>query len=522
MKKVHLPRKFTGILASLVLVSGGFGIIGLHNLGSSSAATTGCGSTYSDCDAEGSIDGCLLVNGATVIYGWATDPDAPQGPQPNVSVTVGSTTQQVATDVAGYRDQAVNAYLTANYPNQFHTGTYGFKASFGGLYKGTTYAISGKALNYGPGYSTNLRVNTGQSIDGMASFAGNTIPAACLNDVPAPAPAPSNPAPPATTHTTTHSTSTTKTTTAAPAAPPPAASADGTVAVGTTEAAISVPADGATSIHISYQTGTIAAVSTGDQAVTGDPVVIKLRHLTALTKYSYQIVRTNTAGTTTATAASFMTSGYQMLLTFVDTDKLPVSGVSVSLSGPHTASATSDKNGHISFKNLPAGTYQVTTSYKNNQTTISYSTDSLADSSTGDKPQVETLTDTLNVDLFTPTSTNPKKTAPSRLLPIIMAVVAVVIAVVTVILIRRRPSIQPAPAIAAPLQPAATIQSAAQNATPPSPITAAAPVYTPVPTAPSADGLPAHAGQSLRDMVLQSMREEAGRRRQQPPEGPAQ
>src|SRR5664279_1122076 len=87
----------------------------------------------------GYADYCQVVNGATVIGGWAHDPQAAAGALPNVTVKVtGQPAKTVPSSIAGYRDAPINSFLTAK--GIAKSSVYGWTATYVGLYKGNSYA----------------------------------------------------------------------------------------------------------------------------------------------------------------------------------------------------------------------------------------------------------------------------------------------------------------------------------------------------------------------------------------------
>ena len=154
----------------------------------------------------GVADYCRLEGSNTVIYGWAHDSQAGSGNNPYVNITVGSSVVRSATDIDGYRNAEIDAYLSKN--NYKTAAGYGFKASFSGIYKGSSPGISGTITNIYAGADQALRINQATPIKGGPPdkfyFGNNKVPDACLPSrpvvqppapTPAPAPAPT-PAPP--------------------------------------------------------------------------------------------------------------------------------------------------------------------------------------------------------------------------------------------------------------------------------------------------------------------------------------
>lgn len=509
---VSIPR-----LASYLVVIGLVGAVGVHQLNYSSAATT-----YSH-NPTAIADYCRIVNGSTTLFGWGYDPDAAAGSQPYVSVTVAGVTTKVATNITNYRNSAINTYIGNHYPGA-PTPTpyeYGWKLSLGTLYKGTSYAVSGTGLNYGTGSNSTLSVHSGSPVDGNAAniafTSSKTIPDACLTTKPAPPPPPTPTPPPPTTgggssgggsgsgSGSKSSGSTKKTTT--PSAPAPSGDANGTVKAGTTSAVITIPAGNAAKVHITYVPADGIAIDTGDQDVSGDNATVTLTDLEASTDYTYQIIRTNSAGTSaTSASAPFTTSGYTVSLHFTDSKNKPVSGIKGTIDNTSNTTATSDKTGVMKFTDLSSGAYTVSYTYKSTKHEADFDTESASgDQLNADgSPANITLSDTIDVDKFTDTSSN-KPASKGGSSGAVWLVIIIVLLTAGAIwwLLRWRHKRKLLAEYATVGLPAANT-----NAGMPAPLPPAAPQ----PTGP----LPAHAGESLRDMVIESMRSAAPPKPEEP------
>lgn len=184
--KIETHRIAHSRLFPLVVIAG-FAVVGASLYAFSSAATVD--------NPTGTADYCRLENNITAIYGWAHDNQAKANSNPKVQVVVGTQSVTVNTSINGYRDNAINDYLTSN--GYTPTSQYGFKASFSGIYKGSAPNISGTIINNGAGANKALRVNTGTTIpnaaNGGAYFANNKVPDACLPSrpiIPGPGPTP--------------------------------------------------------------------------------------------------------------------------------------------------------------------------------------------------------------------------------------------------------------------------------------------------------------------------------------------
>jgi cell division septation protein DedD len=507
-------RSSSILTGSLLVVMIGVGVLGAQHLGSSSAATA----TYSH-DAFGNADYCVLEGSNTVLYGWAHDPDAPAGAQPNVTVKVGATTTTVNSSVSGYRDAAINDYISRYYPGMPTSSVYGWRVSLSGLYKGGSYAVSGTVLNYGTGANGVLAINTGTQIAGSHFTASKTVPDACLATkpiVPTPAPIPTpTPTPaPSTPKPTTPTKSTTKTTTpAAPASTTVSNAADATPTVGTIVVSLKVPAGSASSLHVMY--GSDAAnldQTTSDTPTNGNDVTVLLTGLNAKSSYSYQIVRVLGAQTVTSPAASFTTSGYNLTLVFKDGKGMPVAGITGELLGKK---AKSDSHGELTFKDLAAGNYSPTFQYKGH--TYAQSADTSTIIATNN-PTIASLENDVNVDDLQTTAavksapTKKGSSAPAIIISIIL-VLAIIGAGVWFWLRRQRADQAEAAYIPMPTPATPAIGSDI--------IDQQSHQHFSKKTPAAEEPAPENMGKSLKEMVIESIRaENAKRKDQQPPKDP--
>jgi hypothetical protein len=493
------------------------GGLGAWALGLSFAATT-----YSN-NPVGAADYCLLSGSTTTIYGWAYDANAPAGSLPNVSVFVDGSAHLVASNIAGYRDTPINTWLS-NYPDYAgapHMGTYGWKLSLTGLYKGATYTFGGSTIiNYGAGTNSALTITTTHHVDNDASkpyFSGGKIPDACLATKPAPIPIPTpTPTPiPAPTPVSSPNPSSGAGTTSHPptnASSSPTASAllseaNASVTTGTTSAAVTVPTNGAAKVHLVYGPRGAKKIESDDRAVTADSSQIYLGNLKAATKYEYNIVRTDAKGVSaSSTTASFTTKGFTVALHFTNNAKQHLSGVSGAINDSKNTKATSDSSGTLTFKDLPGKTYSIVYSYGGHRhaQTVNTSDNSEPQFNRDNSPAVITLDSTVNVDKLS--AVPPEVTHRSLLLPVAtIGLLLCVIVIVVVRRIRRRREQR----LTAEYGELSSFSPAGTNA----PNTAHIPEQVTVNTP-----MPAHAGESLRDMVILSMANQA----QQPWQTPGQ
>lgn len=507
MKTAFRSAQVTKLIAiGLVIVIGGF--TGLR--------LTGYSLAYASNNPYGYVDSCALVNNVTTIYGWANDPNAPLGPYPYATINIGTTSLTVTTNVSGYRDKQINAYIQQYYPDQPLSGEYGFVAQFSGLYKGTNYSISGTAVNYGVGANAGLTINNTHNIDGDTTkpyFANNLIPSACLAQ--APTPSSPTPAPPSSSPTPTSpsssssrpSTSTSTSHTQTPAAATLSSAADGVAAVGTHSAAIKVPAGNASSIRLTYTSPYGITTTTPDQTVNANDVTIVLNGLEPKTTYSYTIIRTSPTTSVTSTSSTFTTSGYSLSILFMTSTGKPVTGISGSINDDSNSRAISDKNGTMSFANLASGVYVVHYVYALKAYNATIDTSSSKFGNDADNAQhIIQLRDTINVDkLASNPVPTPRKTNRQYLIVIGVVVAILLIGLLWFVWRKRRHSrafqhdVPIGPAVPDILDRKSHLSFAKRQPPPPP---------------------PEHMGQSLRDMVIRSMHDEAIRRRQEPPENP--
>jgi hypothetical protein len=237
--------------------------------------------------------------------------------------------------------------------------------------------------------------------------------------------------------------------------------------------------------------------------------------LTPKTDYFYEILRTDAGGkTTTSAEAKFTTAGYAASLRFIDAHGKPVSGVNGAIDDTHSTSATSDKNGTMTFSDLDDGQYTVTFHYGKLNYTRQFNTETAGDGS--DNPsKVIVLKDVVNVSKLTGGST-AGYTGPVHhsKWPLILCIIALIgIAAGIVVWLRRRSR-----AGSGFLPPhgdyALTTLPSASSPIPP--------LKPPKKVKHTKKDQPAvhleHVGESLRDMVLKSMHEEAQKRKANKPD----
>lgn len=499
MKRIH-PRHFLYGFGVATLAATAFAgeIISQHG--------TGFAATTYNHNPVGYADYCALENGNTVIYGWAHDPDAPAGAYPKISVTVGTTTTTIPTDRAGYRDAAVNSYLQSHYPGAPTSSIYGWRLQLGGLYKGTSYKLSGTILNYGSGSNFDMYVHQSNGLDGDASklgFPGSAVPDGCLADKPAPAPSPT-PTPTPTPRKTT------KPAPATPAAPTLSSDANATVTAGSYAATLTVPNGNAAKVHLTYGIDLVNNPTTSqDQNTTGDNTTITLDGLQPHMTYTYQIVRSDASGhTTTSAAATFMTHGVDATLHFTNNAKIDIAGIKATLK-PLNMTATSDKQGNLTFTDLPAGDYTIAFNYAGENYASKFSTPAAAQT---DPLATASITKSFNLDQLRTVATTKAAPKTNPLVFILPIVLLAGTAVAVVIIMKKRravPALSPVP-VSSP-QPAMPAYTPAPTPAPPiiTPTVVAPVHHTNQHHDPAAQPIPEHAGVSLKEMVIESMSEQA-------------
>lgn len=499
-----------------------FCLTGVQVARQTSAATT---------NPYGAADYCLLENNQTVIYGWGADPNATSLTRPLVIVNVGGKSATVETNRANFRDAKINEWIDQNRRGDPKPGTYGFRAVFSGLYKGTRNTITGTVVNEGAGSSVVLGINNIYHTDGNGSwpfFANNVIPEACLATAPAPTPPPAQPTQPAPTQPAPSqpapqqpaaprpAPSTPQRPAATPrpvSAPAPAAtpqpvapkvtnSADAAVTSGTLAADFRIQSANFTSVMVRY--GTVAASLdqfTNFQPTTGGETIVKLTSLKAATKYYYQVVKTDIRGIQTPSqTAQFETLGYTLSLHFVDRSNKGIAGIPASIA-TQDKGKTSNEQGDLQFSGVSDGKHKVNYTYKDQRYSHEVITNpSVVTPEEASAPQVVTVDSTVNVEAAIaeqPAKAENNNSIAGIIIAVLLGLAAVVMIILAVIRRRNRPPVDDYP-YEEPAQPL--------------------PEYQPLPPQAAVPAIPRpsdaqHVGESLKDMVMRSMREEAAKRR---------
>jgi hypothetical protein len=293
-----------------------------------------------------------------------------------------------------------------------------------------------------------------------------------------------------------------------------------TVASGTLSANASITADGAKSAYIQFGTDVNNLSDSSDTVgFSGSTADIMLSNLQPKTTYFYQVVRTASNGSVTNSAnGTFDTTGYAVTLHFIDKDNKPVKDIDGVIDDADVTQTKSDENGDLKFFDLDAGSYSVKYLYNKLSYSKDFDTDSISDDDLNSGKTV-VLKDTVNVSTLKNGSTAalPTKKHASVLKVVLWLFILLLVGGAIVWLVIRRRKIQEINALYGPsAYPSAgpgvidmPTEQAVQLPPPPQVIKASKAPKTPtVATQPEAS----HAGESLRDMVLRSMHEEAVKR----------
>jgi hypothetical protein len=469
-------RRFTSSPHYLINLGFSLGVLFLFSITGMRVAGTTTAATH---NPYGQADYCALEDNVTVIYGWASDPDAGSLGQPSVMIQAGQAEVTAPTNRAGYRDTAIGAWIDANRAGDPKRGSYGFRATIPGLYKGTPVPISGTVLNEGNGTSVILEVNNSAPADGHPErpfFKDGHIPEECLA-VPGATPAPiaSTPSP----------------------ATPVSKFTGAAVITGTLAADFRIQTDGAASVRVAYGEDPLRLdKSSSEIPVRGSETMVTLTGLKAAQSYGYRIIRTDVSGKkATSPLGGFDTLGYVLALHFVDSKNMGLQGVTAEIMG-YNKKQTSNEQGDTQFTHLSAGAYTIQYKYLDRQFTRQITVGNTGiDPTETTAARVLTLDTTIDVEAAVnapaPVSSEPQSNTGTVLviaIVSIMTLVLCVLAVYTLTHVRKR----------------RVVRTAVYNSPPP-PL----PTYQPLspkapPLVPGQPGA-AHMGESLKAMVLRSM-----------------
>lgn len=353
-------------------------------------------------------------------------------------------------------------------------------------------------------------------------------PAPAPAPTPAPTPTPTPKPTPTTPKTTTPKATTPKTTTpATPTTTTVSNAADATATAGSATVTLSVPAGNASTVYVRYGTDANNLNRSSDiQTISGATATIKLDKLNGKTTYTYQIVRAQDNQTATSANATFTTKGYAIALKFTDASGKPVEGISAQLGSAKPVK--SNDNGTVTFKNLGTGSYSPIFTYNGQSYSENFST-----STDGTESDDGTVVLGKTIDLSklhksssnAVTNTQPESGSSKVALLIFVLLLAAVGSGIWWAVRRKRrllaeaygygptdyvpPVIvdNPLPAPSANPEPRAVVEAVSRHGKT---------KKHHEPTMPA----PAHMGESLRDMVIQSMAEDAAKHPNDRPKPP--
>jgi hypothetical protein len=251
--------------------------------------------------------------------------------------------------------------------------------------------------------------------------------------------------------------------------------------------------------------------TTPDVTVSGDSVTIPLTGLAAATTYYYQIIRGNTGRTSTSTTATFATLGYSVAVNFVDNHDTGIQGIVTSIDDMKTTKK-SGNDGTALFNEISSGDHTILYNYKGKdyKKSISLTPETVSPEDAA-AAKVVTVEYTINLQALgaTAATKTAKKDASwiAYVVPICVVAVAIILGVIGYLRRKRKISYQnhyedfpqmglpqyerPAPVMPEPIAPLPDLST--------------------VPRPENA----AHLGESLKEMVLRSMAEEAKKREDQ-------
>jgi hypothetical protein len=270
-------------------------------------------------------------------------------------------------------------------------------------------------------------------------------------------------------------------------------------------AEVKVPVGSAAVVRIKYGKNPLSLdLTTTDQPINGSEALVLMTGLDAATTYAYEVVRTDRSGKIVSSApGTFQTLGYVIAAHFVDNKNKGIQGIPAKLN-IQEGEKRSDNDGNVSFSNVPEGSHTLTYTYRDKEytklVTASSATVSPAEAAAA---RVITLDHTIDVqEAVNGAAVAPEAKRESSLAGLLIALgiglLAIVLVVAGYIVQRKRRQAaeyydnSPAPPLPEykPLAPASNVPPAVR---PPEAV---------------------HMGESLKDMVLRSMAEEARRREQ--------
>lgn len=507
--------------------------------GSSLIPTNTVEAAYTD-DPMGYLDSCsVTADGYTVLYGWVHDANALSGNFPQAYIEVSNYGYfTVDTYITGYRDAQINAWINSQVPGTPAGNTYGFIAYLAGLAKGGTYAVSGLAVNYGAGTNRPLGINNLGYVDGDSTkpyFPGSVIPQSCIYTPPPPTPVPTaTPTPPPTPNPTTpppSATATPKPTSSATPKPTsntpvvtvkpnqtsgtapsnatiitPQQASDTPTAAPITEGAnlwtainpnatsldVTVFAKDAKMAELYFGSEENNLAKQGEQDLSTNRADFTISNLTPLTPYYYKVVSRNNDGTSTEGKPRLInTKGYKLSLTF-RSDGQDAKGISARIKEKSVTQNSSTAT--VVFQDLTEGLFTVEYTYK----TISYTTQVRVDP---DNAAVDDIIST--VITIPPAATANAKKSPRWYVFIGIATILLVGGLLTAYFARiRKKSKRTTYYSDSDPQAYETLDS--NEFTPAAQQSEAQYQHIDPPPGESVPGAP-HRGQSLKEMVLQSM-----------------
>ncbi len=284
--------------------------------------------------------------------------------------------------------------------------------------------------------------------------------------------------------------------TPAPTAQLVSTGADATITAGTRSAQFAVSSAGAQTVKVLY--GNAADKldkSTDEQPVSGSNTTTFVKDLEPLSTYHYQVVRKVNGQAKPSATASFKTTGYDLVLNFTDNEGSPIADITGKILSPEQE-ATSNESGTMRFTNVPAGAYTIDYTYDDKQYSEALDTSSPANEDDLNLAAVLYASTSIDVSTLGQNDSDESQAAEkkSSKLPLMLGILLLLGIIGGVVLFIRRRS--------------AGTDTGSVYIAPPVPVEKADPSLH-------------HVGESLRDMVVKSMREQAQHdHEQKPPKDP--